>query len=209
MKIFYLISLVALVAVGCGNPSDANKTNFQNAINAYFEKSPACIHIFGAREMPETIKVTPLRQQTISAYDNFVRLGLLQVTESETQEVGVLGYHKIKTRKYELTEEGKQYYSLGTIKNVGAMFGGAGTFCYGKRTVSEIKNFSEPANMMGMTISNVNFSYKITEVAPWANDANIRETYKDIEKTITGKNEGKATLVKTNEGWIHEALFRQ
>lgn len=211
IKRLRLISIIALVLAateGCSNTTEANNTNFKKAINDYFDKSPACVHVFGAHNMPDTIEVSPYTQLTTTEYDNFARLGLLQVTEGEIQKSDFLrSSYKVKTKTYALTEEGKKYYGQDKIQRMG--ISNAGTFCYGKRSVVAINNFSAPANMMGQTVSDVHFTYEISDLAPWTKDPQVRAKFKEIERTTAGPNKGSATLVKTDKGWVHQALFTQ
>lgn len=134
----------------------------------------------------------------VASYDNFVRVGLLKVTEVEIQPY--FKTFKVKRRTYELTDAGRQYYFLDNR--------GSG-FCFGKRMGSEITSFSEPGNNDGMTVSHVNFSYKVSDVAKWAFDpAILASAYGDaMGKSTDPSNVEKATLIKTNSGWVHEALF--
>lgn len=59
MKTFRPIFLLVILAAGCSGPTDANKANFQKAVDAYLEKTPACIPVFWPKGLPETIELVP------------------------------------------------------------------------------------------------------------------------------------------------------
>ncbi|MBK0711544.1 hypothetical protein GZ049_27365 [Klebsiella pneumoniae] len=85
-----------------------------------------------------------------------------------------------------------------------------GGFCFGKATVTEVSNFTEPSDAMGQKISRVSFSYKVTEIPEWAKTPEILSADRQIKKDVDSANNGmKVTnvFVLTNNGWIHERLF--
>ena len=67
--------------------------------------------------------------------------------------------------------------------------------CVGRRNVTEIIEYTEPADMAGMTFTKVKYKYDVTtnDIVP---DLGLEEKVKD---KMPG--EGTATFVKTNKGW--------
>lgn len=42
------------------------------------------------------------------------------------------------------------------------------SFCYGEPAVKEIVRFTEPGDMMGMTVSQVEYTYQLKNMPEWA-----------------------------------------
>lgn len=196
---------------GCGDPKEASKPNFEKAINAYFQTAPECIDVFVRDKLPVTVQVSGYSTSKVERYDRFVKVGLLKATDGEAESAGLFSKERVKTRQYELTDEGKRYYFEDASNPVLVFAVGASRgFCFGKRSVAEIKNFSEPSNLDGLTVSQVNFTYRISDVAKWSEDSDIRAAFPEMAKKLTTPAvDGKATLVKTGDGWVHESMFKR
>jgi len=54
----------------------------------------------------------------------------------------------------------------------------------------------------------VNFRYKVQGAEDWANSEAMRASYRNFAEQ-TGDIKGRATLVLTNDGWMHERLFKR
>ena len=59
-----------------------------------------------------------------------------------------------------------------------------------------------------MKISQVNFRYKARDVADWAKSESLRANYKNFADQAEGDIKAKAVLILTNDGWMHERLFK-
>jgi len=91
-----------------------------------------------------------------------------------------------------LTEKGRKYFKWNE------------PVCVGNREVSEIVEYTEPAETGGMVATRVNFKYDI-DGNDFANDIGLEE----IARThaIGGMDgEGEAVLVKTNKGWKSQGV---
>ena len=82
-------------------------------------------------------------------------------------------------------------------------------FCSGKYEVVEVENFTEPSDAIGTTISRVNYRYKVKDAADWVRSEGLHAAYKSLKGQAEGEVRDKAVLVLTNEGWLHERLFRR
>ncbi|MCL2625650.1 MAG: hypothetical protein FWD46_02370 [Cystobacterineae bacterium] len=101
--------------------------------------------------------------------------------------------------EYHLTDAGKEYLVAKAQWNA---------FCTGKYVLLEVENFTEPADAMGMKLSQVNFRYKLTGAADWVKTESLGVAYKDFAKRAQDDIQDKAALVLTNDGWMHERLFK-
>lgn len=67
--------------------------------------------------------------------------------------------------------------------------------CVGSRNVTEIIEYTEPADMMGMTFTKVKYKYEVS-----TNDI-VSDLGLDVKVKAKMPGEGTATFVKTNKGW--------
>ncbi|MDR3352544.1 MAG: hypothetical protein LBO00_06005 [Zoogloeaceae bacterium] len=196
-------SVAALAVAACGNPKDANKANFSKAIQAYLDTQPAlCVEVpFGreGRKLPVVIQEQKGNEKDRA--EALVEAGLLGKRETEVKSIWSIREEMVPATEYQATALGKQY--LVTEKS------GSSSFCTGKYKLTGIDNFTEPASnqWVSATMSQATFRYEITDLADWTQSEKLRAadewTFKALEK-----NQDKAVLVLTNEGWIHERLLK-
>ena len=82
---------------------------------------------------------------------------------------------------YKLTEKGRKYFIWGEQT------------CLGDRAATSVVEYTEPAEMMGKTVTEVSFKYD-TKVNDLASDLGL-------EEMILSAVDGKALFIKTNKGW--------
>ncbi|HBT4848241.1 TPA: hypothetical protein MB351_004303 [Klebsiella pneumoniae] len=211
MKVRYLTPLLCigmLTLSGCNDPKKPSESNFKEAAQQYLNTVyPVCY-----------IKANfPYKTDGIS-FNNMPEVlhamaekGLLTEKELSRKHIDAswgIKAHDLVVNSYDLTEEGKKYYKADAAKNIrGENIGG---FCFGKATVTEVSNFTEPSDAMGQKISRVSFSYKVSEIPEWAKTPEILTAVRQIKKDVDSAKDGmKVTnvFVLTNNGWIHEKLF--
>jgi hypothetical protein len=136
-----------------------------------------------------------------------VTIGLLTKSTESLPTIGVWpkkpdgGYYLYTI--YTLTEAGKK--TEATVKTSGMMAAIAGdtghrTFCYAKREVTSIDNYTE-GNSNGFQVASVEYTYKFTDIADWVNKPVFKATFPKIVDSLNGKYTDKTTLVKKNNGW--------
>ncbi|MGR7271262.1 hypothetical protein ACU615_21430 [Klebsiella aerogenes] len=211
MKVNYLTPLLCICMLtlsGCNDPKKPSESNFKEAAQQYLDTVyPVCY-----------IKVNfPYKTDGIS-FNNMPEVlhaisekGLLTEKELSRKHIDAswgIKAHDIVVNSYDLTEEGRKYYKSDAAKNIrGENVGG---FCFGKATVTEVSNFTEPSDAMGQKISRVSFSYKVSDIPEWAKTPEILTIDRQIKKDVDSAKDGmKVTnvFVLTNNGWIHERLF--
>lgn len=47
------------------------------------------------------------------------------------------------------------------------------------------------------------------EVPVWASDTQVQAALPDLAQKLQAQQDGKAVLVKTNEGWVHQQDFNE
>jgi len=195
---FYLAASALLVGVfGCSNPKAASKSNFKHSINAFYDQNPACI---GFTHMPIKVYTSGLMFAVPSSQqDALVSAGLLKVSPgSETGSGFVNGRATYKL--YSLTDEGKAQWRKTDPANPGS-----GQFCFARRHVTNIVQYTVPAsgNAGSATATVVSYRYDFAGIPGWARNPAVLAAYPAIKQvTQTGTQNGNDTLVLMNTGWV-------
>jgi hypothetical protein len=137
---------------------------------------------------------------------------------------------------YALSELGKAAYRENVSESF--FDGKHHGFCYGEPRIVEIINYSEPADILEQKVSEVHFRYALYNLAPWVASDKIKyaseqslngntdpsrlkksmnaNKLEQITNAITRDIQsvkdslrGKAVLILTNSGWMHENMFRK
>jgi hypothetical protein len=186
---------LAFTLAACGSIKDANKSNFRKAIQAYLDAQPGLCASIPARELPFTLMEREVNSFRKPQAEALVDAGLLSKRDTEAKAL----FGKIvPATEYQITDAGKKV----RVVNQNA-------FCSGKYSLVEVDNFTEPNNMIGMTISEVKFRYKVKNLDAWAKTESLRTAFKNFENETQGDVQGKAILILTNNGWVHERLFKE
>ncbi len=201
MSRFSLISItVLLFLTACSNEKRSNDGNFKKAINQYLAKhGKACTSI--GRDFPVDVPETVLKDQygTGSQMAALEEGGLVHSSDTIAASSGILGLNlSRRVRRYELTDEGKKYF-----QEIPGVFGQTGSFCYGEKTVDSIVRWTEPMPMEGYTRTEVTYTYKIVNLALWAERPDVQHAFGDIRTTLNGVSKANqdAGLQLTNQGW--------
>ena len=210
-SIIISVGLITILA-GCGSPRDASKDNFKNVINEYLDKN--CILISPRyNKFPVTVELLPTdnkwaakkNPEKTQKYDALVSIGMLEVKDGSAQaNKGMFSTEKITvpTKIYSLSEKGREAFVKNTRR---VFFGGTNQgFCVATYQVNEIISFSDPSQMMGYTVSNVNFSFSPKNIRKWAANENITKAFPRLGERLEENQEKSAALVLMNDGWIHE-----
>jgi len=200
---FVLISCLFFL-FGCNSARKPNSTNFTRAIDQYLEKhGQTCTSL--DYEFPIDIPRSALKGR----YGLDPQLTALQaaglVSEADTTAVvhGMLDAVRGMTppqpvRRYQLTAEGQKYFG-----DVPGAFGKTGGFCYGQKSVDSVVKWSEPVTADERSRIEVTYTYKIMNLATWAERSDIQQSFSDIRATVTGVSKVNQAigLQLTNDGW--------
>ena len=208
--LFTALAVSSLALLGaCSSPKDASKDNFEKALQSYHDSvvTPYCVSAGGADYPLLLAKQNTLSRDKLEQQDALVAAGLLTRSEGETEESrGFMNPKKVMVPayKYEILADAKQQFKPGEN---GAGFIRRGQFCFGKVMVDEVKSFTEPADRMGMKISQASYSYRVQDVPVWAEHAAVQAAFPHLVAELK-KTETRAALVLTSEGWVHEKMMR-
>jgi hypothetical protein len=101
-------------------------------------------------------------------------------------------------KRYEPTDAGRKY-----LRQVPAVLGQSAGFCYGDKTVDSIVKWTEPVTTGPYSQSEVTYTYKIANFAPWAERPDIQREFGDVRTVVNGvsKSNEIAGVQLTNQGW--------
>jgi hypothetical protein len=202
MRRLLLISIATLLFItACNGTKKTNARNFTKAIDQYIAKhGDVCTAI--VRQFPIDVPLSEQKEQ----YGIGSKLAALEqaglVNSSDTTAVvhGMLAPLRGSTppqpvKRYELTPEGKKYF-----QELPNPLGQTGAFCYGQKSVDAIVKWTEPGTS---SQTEVTYTYKIVNLAGWAERPDVQKVFPDIEATVSGasKTSQVAGLQLTNQGW--------
>ena len=221
MRLTGIVCVAALAVAGCSDPKEASKGNFETAINAWIEKNPPCLsiprsNVRGANAndapFPRYLNASPVtaqyavesRARERAPFDAMVDAGLMKVEEATVSVKPLFGNQNrdVPVRAYDLTDAGKKTLSSEGEKT--AFSSPSQRFCYGTPTVDEIVQFTEPADAMGDKISQVSYRYHLKDLPDWARNEEMQTAFPQLKKDLADSIDGKAAVILTNEGWVHE-----
>ncbi|MGC1782123.1 MAG: hypothetical protein WA708_06365 [Acidobacteriaceae bacterium] len=101
-------------------------------------------------------------------------------------------------KRYEVTAEGQKYF-----QKTPGIFGRTTSFCYGEKRVDSIMKWTEPSTTGAVTQTEVTYTYKIADLAPWAERPDVQREFGDVRATVSGisKSNEIVGLQLTNQGW--------
>lgn len=191
----------ALLRAGCGSdPKAANDANLKAALQGWFDENPVRATLVTMGEVPIVREVrSSIDQKEIDAA---VAAGLLSV--EPFRAVPRFGKTPVDYRRYTPTDAGrdairKDSRGLGSVD-----------ICFARREIESIEIFTEPGDMAGIHLSRVTYRYRLTDIAPWTDNAAINAALPAIGRTLAQPTaEATDTLMLTNKGWQHQRALRK
>lgn len=206
-SLMWLLSGAAIILSGCGNDQNAaSKANFETALNAHYSKVKQCLAIGGEPNEEGIIQEFKtsgaVQNAQLSFYNGMTSLGLLEAVtyQKDTRNFSGEVSGKSDWIGFKFSDEGKTYLKA-TIDRLSS---GTPQLCYGTPQVVTITSFTEPAESMGVKASNVQYIYKLVDVAPWASDPVVAAQYPMLSQQLSNKSiEKDDDMVLTSAGWVH------
>lgn len=201
---FLLAISISALFVACSDKKDANKSNFKTAINNYIEKD--CIDIGSRYSFPLEIENNAFKKDEIARLGSLEKVGLLKSTSKQIKDKYSRVAKLVDGFEYELTDFGKQVF----VEEANRYGGGKYLkLCAGKYKVTEVINFTEPADMFGVKMSQVNFKKEAIDVPEWAFELVKEEEFEYASKRISKDIDDDIVLILTNDGWVTEKEFKK
>jgi hypothetical protein len=200
------VGLVAclLALTACNSAKKPSDSNFRKAINQYLEKHGEACTMIG-RQFPVDVTESEQRLQSDTATQMAVleQAGLVHSSNTTAVVHGMLDALHGPTppqavRRYDLTVEGQKYF-----QKTPGIFGQTTSFCYGDKTVDTIVKWTEPVTGGPSSQTEVTYTYKIADLAPWAERSDVQREFGDVRTTVNGisKSNEIVDLQLTNQGW--------
>jgi len=216
IKTILLLSGAAFFVTACGNdPKAANEANFKEALNAHYAQMKQCVRIGSQPDADGIIQEFRtdggVQDKQLPFYNGLVTLGLLDAVsyQKDTKNFSGQVTGKADWVGYKFSENGKTFLRP-TELDAGAFSTGARQLCYGTPQVVEIINFTEPVQAMGAKVSNVQYTYRLVDVAAWASDPAIINQFEWMSDRISNLSISKDDdLVLTNNGWAHNTILKR
>jgi hypothetical protein len=188
----------------CDSKTSANEKNFALTVTQYFDKKgDLCLDPI---KWPVDVYETDIRQQKLypdnaagqmSALES---VGFARGEDVELPATFVDGKPsgKVKVRRYTMLDAAKPYLH--------AAAGRQPRICWGRKSLSKVLRWADPAKVGDHEESAVIYTYKLSNVADWARKPQIKEAFPGVGQNIDGERSQKEKLyVKlTPQGW--EAL---
>lgn len=197
-----LRSALLLVALaGCGAGGGVDETELKAAIDAHLAENPSCIEDVAWR-FPVDLRseydrrLEPHHATMMARLERLEQLGLVRSAPVPDAAWG-------RPRRYELTEAGEKVYSAVPAGRMDPSKP-AGSFCYGVAVVDSLIRYTEPAEGAGQVQTEVTYTARVADVAPWARDADLRQLSPEIERELADSvspRETRSVLVRTSDGW--------
>lgn len=226
MRSVVVLAAVAALVAGCSDPKTASKKNFEMAINDWISQNPPCLSLpySGVRAadraadtgvfplyVEAAVSEHPMRlenqRKAAAPFETLAAAGLLKGEAAEITQSGYFGgpQPKVAVVAYTLTPEGEKAFSAKGNSRMRA----DPSFCYGEPSVKEIVRFTEPGDMMGMTVSQVEYTYQLKNMSEWARSKPMQAAFAQLARDNAETLEGKAAVVLMNEGWVHEKAMKR
>jgi hypothetical protein len=168
---------LVLLGSGCGDKREMSKQNFAHVLNEDYSANADCLFTKPIPYPFEMQTSDTLLGDVHKKLDALTAAGLL----TRTSHDGNL--------RYELTLTGQQVP-------------GNGRFCYGKRQVTSVDNYSNPTEFHGNRFTKVEYHFVEKGSPDWAKVNAIQTAFPAVAKAVAGEPVDKATLVLTDDGWV-------
>ena len=189
-KVFFgsMLCGVLMLTAGCSK-TDTSKANFQTAINNYYQAHPACLWS-DAKKFP--IQAATADDAKTEGYDALTDAGLLTRTTAEKKQF-LIGSKQVNN--YDVSAKGRSVWTQDPTQP------GYGNFCYGHREVTSIDNFTSSVNSSGTKTAQVNYHFKLTDVAVWAQSQEMQTAFPNLSGALAGSQPAQATLAMNGNQW--------
>ena len=213
-KAVLLLSGAAILSACGDDPKAANKANFEKALNAYYAQMKQCVKIGSEPNADGIIQEFrtdgTVQDKQAPFYNGLASLGLLEAVtyQKDTKNFSGQVTGSADWVGYKYSEQGKTYLRPAELDK-GSFSTGTRQLCYGTPQVVEIVNFTEPAEAMGAKVSNVQYTYRLVDVAQWASDPALTNQFEWLLERISSDGITKDDdLVLTNNGWAHHSVMK-
>jgi hypothetical protein len=186
----------------CDSKTSANDKNFAITVSQYFDKKgEMCLDPV---TWPVDVYETDLRQQKLypdGVAGQMAALEAVGLAKGEDMTLpgtfvdGKPAGLAVKVRRYVMTDAAKPYLRAATGKQP--------RLCWGRKSLDKVIRWADPAKVGDHEESAVIYTYKLSNVVPWARKPQIKEAFPILGRNVDGEHTQKEKLyVKlTPQGW--------
>ena len=175
--------VVVISAAGCTDRTSVSKENFAQVINQDYATNADCLFTRSLSFPYRVAADDKLLASTRHQLDALAEEGLLNRSTVQDGKETLL--------RYVMTDSGRQVP-------------GDGRFCYGKREVTSVDNFSAPSEFRGVQMTHVGYHYMEKDSATWAQAPVVKTAFPSVARSLSEQPVDEATLVLEKEGWTLE-----
>ena len=205
-NVLCVMVLVTLLLAGCGSKNDANEKNLSDATNAYLvKKGQLCLGL--AAKWPVDLQDSDRGPGSVKGSEMAAleKIGLVRSQETETEVTPLSGARpvKVKVLRYELTDDGKKFYQEKEAAGLIGQKESRGDICFGQRALDSVTKTEGPITVGDKKEVTLYYTYKIENLADWAKNPDVQETFPGIVSTINGagKTQLNQNLILTDQRW--------
>jgi len=196
-SIFLIVALLVLNSCGEADKKEVSTENFTRVLNDYYARN--CVMVSHG-EFPQVVHTDGFM---FGGYKGFIKRteALEKLGYLTSEKVKKKNKHESSKKRFILTEKGKKIYTS-TGKNKG--------LCAFTRQIKSIDNYTEPSNMMGITMTRVNFTFEPVKSTNILNEMKKEKVLADFIDEVSKKTSDRAELILTGmEGWVHQHDFKR
>jgi hypothetical protein len=185
-----LLLIAGMAGTGC-RKNAVDKAAFKTALNNSYSGRQECVWAAPVK-FPAQADVS--NDEQTKGFDALTDAGLLKRTPEEKKRF-LIGSKQVND--YDLSDKGRSTWTADASQP------GYGNFCYGHAEVTSIDNFT-PAQDASAAQYSVSYHYAVTQLADWANTAEMRTAFPKIASDTSGEMTATATLARSQNGWTVE-----
>ncbi|WP_036173220.1 hypothetical protein [Massilia sp. 9096] len=185
------VTVLSAALSACDSKTSANEKNFGIAVTQYLDKKgELCLDPVS---WPVDVYETDIRQQKLYPDNAAGQMAALEAAGlamgEDTTSSGV------KVRRYQMLDAARPYLRADPGKKP--------RLCWGRKSLSKVLRWDDPAKVGDHEESSVIYTYKLSNVVDWARKPQFKEAFPDLGRTIDGERAQKEKMyVKlTPQGW--------
>jgi len=189
----------------CNSKTSANEKNFGITVAQYFDKKgDMCLDPV---KWPVDVYETDMRQQKLfpdGVAGQMAALEAVGLARGEDMDLpgtfvdGKPNGLKVKVRRYTMTDAAKPYLRANAKQQQ--------RMCWGRKSLDKVVRWADPTKAGDHEESSVLYTYKLSNVANWARQPQIKTAFPVLGRTVDGEHtqQEKLYVELTPQGW--EAL---
>ena len=165
-----------------------DKTAFKTALNDYYSSRHTCVW---ETPMKFPAQADTSNDEQTKGFDALTDAGLLTRAAAEKKRF-LIGSKQVTN--YDLSDKGRGVWTPDQTQP------GYGNFCFGRREVTSIDNYT-PSDNADASQYSVTFHHAVTGLPDWANSTEMKTAFPKLAADTSGQAVATATLVKSDNGW--------